>query len=786
MKKATRNISVRMKLVFITMLAIAVTAGAAMIIRAINMLEQGYGAMDILPTFVPTLIGFILALIIVPIVIGRTLRPLDKLTEAAREIAKGNLNTNLPPAGNDEVGKLSQAFQDMQKQIITVIDEIHRRNDAIVRGNFAKSKNSFDASGDFQKIIDGVDGLARGFHQYFNDMACMILILDDEFNYRFLNKTAVNMGYNADAMLGKHPRDILPPPVAEGVMKDFNTVKSTKKMIRYTMDITTPVGDALVLDSCTIPFMDEKGQILSYLVFAYDITQITEASKRSEKVNAYQATVASDIIKSLNEGLGQGILQFQFVLAPHDEDTVEAATAYAQIGETMKNSVTFLKGYIEEINSSLASIANGNLTSTITRNYIGDFDSIKRSVNSIVVRLNETMEDIASVADGVSGGSTQLSKSSMDLTEGASQQMLAMQMMAEGIILVAGQAMDNAENAQKASGLALTSKNNAETGNTEMQQLLDAMDQITISSKKIEQIIKTIEGISFQTNLLALNASVEAARAGEHGRGFSVVAEEVRSLADRSAEAANKTAGLIQESINNVNKGTQAASDTAISLNKIVQNVLDVSNVINDIYESSTSQTSAIGGIRNELDQVSNIAQGNAATSEETAAAAQELDSQVAILKEKLSFFTTNVSDLTINKVWDITTASRINSSSLNNISGERRHFVPGEAIIKEGDTRADTMYFVLEGNVKVIKNHGTLNERIFATLKQGDLFGEMALFLNEPRTASVIAVSNSTVVEIHRSTVSQLMACNPEIVYVVVETLCMRLKNVIADLGVY
>jgi len=307
----------------------------------------------------------------------------------------------------------------------------------------------------------------------------------------------------------------------------------------------------------------------------------------------------------------------------------------------LNDTIDKIATYIDELEDVLAGMATGNLQQKIEHEYVGSFDLIRHSVNSIIERVNETVVDISLVADGVSGGSALLSQTSMDLSVGVSQQMLSMQQVMGGINIVDIQAKDNSNNAHKAANLAQVSRDNAEASNNKMKHLLEVMERITISSNKISQIIKTIEEIAFQTNMLALNAAVEAARAGELGLGFGVVAEEVRSLATETTKAAHQTAELIQDSIRNVQDGKEATSDTATSLNKIVQNVADVSDVINEILESSSKQTDKIGGINDDLLQINKAVETSAVTSEETAAAAEELDSQVFILKEKLSFFST-------------------------------------------------------------------------------------------------------------------------------------------------
>jgi len=687
--------------------------------------------------------------------------PIKRLGFIVSEISKGNLEVNFDNTrfSKDEIGELAQNVYELDNTIKTIVGDLTTTHHKYLKvGDMYYQIDESKYQNSFKEMIGLVNGLTA---QVTEDIKSMAEVLGHISQGDFDQK-----------------------------INEVDWVGDWAFMPRAFNQLTANLKSVSIEVNTMIAAIAERGD----LGFKIDCSKHEgDWRKIMEGLNSITNAI-DEPIKVVNFVLHE-LKAGNFNLEKIDQRLIESGLAanvenykgvFKDMLGTFEDAIVETSSYIDEIKKILGQVADGNLHDVIQRQYAGSFEMIKTSVNSIVVRLNETVTDIAMVADGVSSGSMQLSESSMDLSEGVSRQMLAMQEMGEGISLVDMGAKDNSQNAQKAAQLALTSKANAEVSNSEMKHLLNAMERINESSSEISNIISTIEGIAFQTNLLALNASVEAARAGEHGRGFSVVADEVRSLAARSAEAAKQTASLIQESIDNVEDGKKAATDTAASLDKIVKNVVDVSDVINGIFESSTKQTGAISGINNDLQQISQVVQASAATSEETAAAAEELDAQVSILKEKLSFFSTNLSALSVAKVWDATTSDRINATSLKNAPGERKQFGHGELIVKEGDVDANSMFFVLEGNVNVVKSAGTLNEKTLATLKAGDLFGEMALFLNESRTADVVAQGNAVVSEIHRNTLSQFMESSPEAASAIIETLCRRLKNVIVDMESY
>ena len=298
-----------------------------------------------------------------------------------------------------------------------------------------------------------------------------------------------------------------------------------------------------------------------------------------------------------------------------------------------------VKKRLSQLGQSADRIAEGDLATevvTSTGDELGDvaasFEIMRQRVHNVLLEINQG-------ADQVAAGAHNVSDASVALSQGASQQAASVQQLSASIAEIASQTASNAQNAEKANDLTVGTKEKAQLGNEEMQEMLSAMEEINASSANISKIIKVIDEIAFQTNILALNAAVEAARAGQHGKGFAVVAEEVRNLAARSAKAAKETTDMIEGSMEKVETGREIAHKTAEALNAIVGDVSSVADIVANIAKASNEQKLALEQINQGVQQVSQVVQANSSTSEEAATASQNLNQQADIMRANVGKF---------------------------------------------------------------------------------------------------------------------------------------------------
>jgi methyl-accepting chemotaxis protein len=265
--------------------------------------------------------------------------------------------------------------------------------------------------------------------------------------------------------------------------------------------------------------------------------------------------------------------------------------------------------------------------------------SLRAAVTAMVHRLNDTVSQIRQATDSISTASGEIASGNLDLSTRTENTASNLQQTASAMEQLTGTVHQSTESARQANQLALTATAAAERGGGIVQQVVSNMDQINVASRKINEIIGVIDGIAFQTNILALNAAVEAARAGEQGRGFAVVAGEVRSLAQRSADAAKEIKTLIQVSAEKVEGGSKLVQDAGSAMQDIVTGVRRVTDIIGEISTAAGEQSGGIDNVNQSVAQLDQMTQQNAALVEESAAAAASLREQATLLASAVAVF---------------------------------------------------------------------------------------------------------------------------------------------------
>jgi len=284
-------------------------------------------------------------------------------------------------------------------------------------------------------------------------------------------------------------------------------------------------------------------------------------------------------------------------------------------------------------------VRDGNLTLAAQDAAHDEFSPLLAALNDMQGSLGRVVADVRSNAESVATASAQIAQGNQDLSQRTEEQASALQQTAATMDELGATVRNNADNSKQANQLALGASSVASRGGAVIGQVVQTMKGIDDSSKKIADIIAVIDGIAFQTNILALNAAVEAARAGEQGRGFAVVAGEVRSLAQRSAEAAKEIKTLITNSVEQVEQGSVLVGQAGNTMEEIVGAIQRVSDVVAEISAASTEQSSGVGQVGQAVTQMDQATQQNAALVEESAAAAESLRLQAQALVQAVAVF---------------------------------------------------------------------------------------------------------------------------------------------------
>ena len=307
--------------------------------------------------------------------------------------------------------------------------------------------------------------------------------------------------------------------------------------------------------------------------------------------------------------------------------------------QNINQSMDALEQAVQEITQVASAMSEGDLTQTMSNDYEGELNNIALALNGTSLSVAGIVGDVRTMVQQLRRGAEEIARGGQDLTSRTAAQASSLEETAASMEQMAGSVRLNADNSAKANRLMQDSREQAQSGGAVVTQAVEAMRQIAQASKKIADIISLIDGIAFQTNLLALNASIEAARAGEHGRGFAVVAGEVRTLAQRAADAAQEITVLIHDSSARVQQGSFLVSQTGESLDNIRSSLDLVAMTVGEIAGASNEQASGVEQVNDAVSQLDSLNQQNSALVEESAAAAGALTEQAAELNDLMEFF---------------------------------------------------------------------------------------------------------------------------------------------------